>query len=565
MAPDRTGDTYRDTYDVVVIGAGAGGMAAACLAAARGLRVLLSEAAPQIGGTTAISGGMMWMPGNHVTSRAGAPDRAADARAYLAATVPLGANAAVREAFLAHASEAVADLEIRTELRFRPVRRYPDYYPDLPGASLGGRVLEAERFDARLLGADFALLRPPLPEFMLFGRMMVAREDLPSFLRVGRSWSATARVARLLAAYAGQRLRHPRGTTLVLGNALAGRLLLSLRRLGVTLRLGTSAVGLLARDGAIIGARLAGPEGGAMVRAARGVVLATGGFSHDAALRARLLPGASGSLSATVASDAGDGIRLGCEAGGRLESGNANHAFWVPASRYRRRNGSDGVFPHTVTDRGKPGLIAVNRAGRRFVNEALSYHEFVLAMLRDANAAPAWLVCDRDFLWRYGLGVVRPFALSLRWPIGSGYLLRGATIPALATAAGIDPDSLAATVARFNGDAARGEDPEFGRGGDAYQRHMGDASVVPNPCVRPILHPPFFAVRVEPADLGTATGLAVDASARVLGADGAPIPGLFACGNDMASVMNGAYPGPGITLGPALTFAYLAARRLADE
>lgn len=555
-----------DGYDVVVLGAGAGGMTAACVAAAEGLRVLVVEKSSLVGGTSAISGGMVWMPANAKMAEAGIDDSQEAARAYLAATVPETAHTALREAFLAHADAAVAYLEAHTALRLQPVRRYPDYYPDLPGATLGGRVLEAEPFDAAALGADFALLRPPLREFMLFGGMMVARADLPLFLRVGRSWPATRRVAGLLAAYAWQRLRYPRGTHLVLGNALTGRLLLSLRRLGVTLRLGVAATGLVRRGRAVAGVTLDTAGGVQTILVRKGVVIATGGFSHDTALRARFQPQAAAPLSATCPAATGDGIRLALAVDAALDTGNLQHFFWVPASRYRRPDGSDCIYPHTVADRAKPGLIAVNRHGRRFVNEAVSYHEFVLAMLRgaDAPSVPAWLICDRDFLWRYGLGAVRPFRLSLRQPIGSGYLVRADSPRALGAALGIDAEGLAATVADFNNAAERGEDPAFGRGGDAYQRHLGDALVTPNPCVRRIRRPPFYAVRVEPADLGTATGLRVDARARVLDAQDAPVPGLYACGNDMGSIMAGAYPGPGITLGPALTFGYLAARTIAS-
>lgn len=245
---------------------------------------------------------------------------------------------------------------------------------------------------------------------------------------------------------------------------------------------------------------------------------------------------------------------------------NADNAFWTPVSRFTRRDGSQGVFPHTVTDRGKPGVIAVNRSGRRFTNEAQSYHEFVRAMFRgdnDGPCIPAYLICDRRFLWRYGLGAVRPFALSLREYLRGGYLVRGQTIGALALALGIDAQTLAATLARYNEGARNGTDPEFGRGGDAYQRYLGDADHTPNPCVAPIEHPPFYAVAVHPGDLGTAAGLLADENARVLDGAGRPIDNLYACGNDMSSIMNGAYPGPGITLGPALTFGYLAAKHMA--
>ena len=257
------------------------------------------------------------------------------------------------------------------------------------------------------------------------------------------------------------------------------------------------------------------------------------------------------------------GAALALAARARLSSGSMRQGLWVPASTFVRRDGSTGVFPHTVTDRGKPGLIAVDRRGQRFVNEALSYHEFVKAQLK-SDAIPAFLLCDRRFLWRSGLGCVKPFALSVQRFIESGYLKRARTLGDLAAALGMPATALQETAARFNDGARRCVDAQFGRGSDIYQRHLGDADRQPNPCVAPIEHAPFYAVEVRPADLGMAAGLVTDASARVLDADDQPIAGLYACGNDMQSVMNGAYPGPGITLGPALVFGVIAARHAAQ-
>ncbi len=551
-----------DQFDVIVLGAGAGGMTAAAVAAAEHLRVLLLEKAPVVGGTTAISGGMVWIPNNPKMAAVGRSDSRADAETYLAGTIPGAADDKLRTAFLDHANEAIAYLEANTSVRLRPVQTYPDYYPDMPGATLGGRVLEPVPFDGRALGAEFNLLRKPLPEFMLFGGMMLERADVPHFRRAFRSPRSALRVARLLLRYARERCFLDRGATLCLGNALVARLLHSLRQLQVELRCASGAAGLVIEDGTAIGVTVAGRT----LHARRGIVIATGGFSHDPALRARLLPAKAGMTSAASPDNTGDGIRIGLTAGGQLGEGEAGNAFWTPVSCFRRPDGSDGVFPHILTDRAKPGMIAVNQAGVRFANEAVSYHAFVQAMFRADNVSPsipAYLICDRKALWTYGLGAVKPFTLSLRGPIESGYLVQADTIGALGVRLGIDSEALVRTVGGYNQDAVEGQDRAFGRGGDAYQRHVGDSDHAPNPCVAPIVTPPFYAVTLRPGDLGTSAGLVTDAAARVLGADGAPIRHLYACGNDMNSLMRGAYPGPGITLGPALTFGYLAARDIA--
>lgn len=554
-----------EAFDVVVVGAGAGGLTAAAIAAAEGRSVLLLEQAAVVGGTTAISGGMVWIPANHKAAAEGRPDSREAARTYLESTVP-GEDRTRLETFLAFGDEALRDLETRTALRLQPVPTYPDYYPDLPGATSGGRVLEPVPFDARALGPAFALLRDPLPEFMLFGGMMISRQDIPHLRRVARSPRSALHVAKLLLRYGFQRLQARRGTTLYLGNALAARLLRSALDRGVTIRTGTSVERLAADpNGVVSRLEVSDRSGRRWIEAHRGIVLATGGLSHDAELRGRYVPLRAGTLSATIApGSAPRGARLAAPLGAQLSAPTKDGAFWVPASTFTRRDGTRGIFPHTVTDRAKPGLIAVDATGRRFVNEAVSYHEFVRAQLAHADTAiPAWLICDRRFLWKYGLGKVRPFALSVAGDVAAGYLKRAERVADLARAIGVPEGALVETVRDFNIPAARGEDPAFGRGGDIYQKSLGDADHKPNPCVAPIVEPPFYAVAVYPADLGMSAGIATDARARVLGQDGSPIPGLFACGNDMASIMEGAYPGPGITLGPALTFGWLAGRAAA--
>jgi glycine/D-amino acid oxidase-like deaminating enzyme len=552
-----------EAYDVIVVGAGAGGMTAAAVAAAEGASVLVVEKTALIGGTTAWSGGMVWIPANAHMPGAGLADTPDNARQYLASTVPESANAELRDIFLQRGPEAIAYLEANTELRFQPVKLYPDYYPDLPGATAGGRVLEPVVFDGATLGGHFSRLKPPLPEFTLFGGMMVNRLDIPHLRNVGRSFKSTLRSLQLVSRYVWQRLHWPRGTTLHLGNALAARLYASLLAKGVEILFGASVDGLVVEDGRVAGLQLAGSS--ATLAARRGVVLATGGFSHDLELRQKLFPPAAGLISATNPAGRGDGLRLATAVDADLATDVADAAYWVPASVFRRDDGSQGVFPHTVTDRAKPGVIAVNVRGQRFVNEALSYHEFVRAMLRDANAGPDasfHLICDSRFLWTYGIGRIKPFTRRLAPYLQSGELKQAASIVALAREIGLEASALVATVDRYNEAARHGLDPQFGRGGTIYQRTLGDAGHKPNPCVAPIERAPFYALRIFPADLGTAIGLKIDGEARVLRNDGSVIAGLCACGNDMASIMNGNYPGPGITLGPALTFGYIAGKYL---
>lgn len=552
-----------NTYDVVIIGSGAGGMTAAAVAATCGLRAIVIEKTDCIGGTTAISGGMVWAPNTAKGSTVGGQDTPEQAAAYLEAVVGSKEGADLRRRYLAEAPKAIDFLERHTHVRLAPVPFYPDYYPDVPGATLRGRVLEPVPFDARELGGWFTLLRPPLPEFTLFGGMMVARADIAHFRNAFRSVRSTLRVLCLLARYGVDRVRFHRGTHLVLGNALAARLLKSLLDLNVSVRLNTTVTRLMLEGGRVVGVEAHSASGEVMRIGARlGVVLAAGGFSHNGDLRRQLLPAEAGDASAAAEGSTGDGLNLGRAAGGVVVGSNVNNAFWTPVSRFVRLGGERGVYPHTVTDRGKPGMLAVNKAGKRFTNEADSYHEFVQAMYRAHNqghAIPAYLICDRRALWKYGLGAVRPMAPRLGSYRRSGYLCEAPTLRALAQRLGVDADNLETTVAIYNRDAAEGVDTAFARGSNAYHKYVGDAANLPNPCMHPVKMPPFYAVALYPADLATAAGLWTSQGGEVLDGGGDPIAGLYACGNDMNSIMRGSYPGPGITLGPALVFGYLVA------
>lgn len=512
-------------------------MAAALAASIEGLDVLVCEKGAQVGGTAATSAGTLWI----------APD-AADAERYLDALIPEPEGRVLRKAYLAAGPRAIDYFQAKSEVKFVPAGMHPDYR-DAPGAAASGRAIVPVPFDGRLLGADFTRVRPPIAEFMLFGGMMVGKMDIATLLGAFHSPKHFIGAAALIARYAVDRLRYPRGTRLVMGNALVARLFFSLRSRGVPILFDTPLVDL-APDGAVIG-------NGQHITARKGVVLATGGLGRSD-LRRKLMRMPVMDYSLTCTTNTGEGVKAALKRGAATSTARGG-GLWTPVSATGRKD-ADGFFPHLILDRAKPGLIAVDAAGKRFVNEACSYHDFVEAMF-EANAIPAHLVCDATFVRRYGLGMIHPLTRNVRPYARSGYIACGGTLEELARSAGIDPDGLKRSVERHNGFVEGGADEDFGKGKAVLDRFNGDARYA-NPCIGPIADPPFCALKVWPGDLGTSDGLATNEHAQVLDTSGHPIHGLYACGNDMASIFRGTYPGPGITLGPALVFGYLAARHM---
>jgi 3-oxosteroid 1-dehydrogenase len=401
---------------------------------------------------------------------------------------------------------------------------------------------------------------------MVLGGMMVGKNDIPFLLKPFQSVGAFFHVAGLLLRHLSDRLRHCRGTRLVMGNALVARLLMSLKRQDVPILYDTRLVELVRVGGAVIGALVEGPGGKQHVRARHGVVLAAGGIGWNAGLRAELFPPTAQQLSLAPTKNAGEGIEAARRLGGALDDKVASAGLWMPCSILKRPDGTTSVYPHIVLDRAKPGLIAVNGAGRRFVNEADSYHDFCLGMLRshqDVPSVPSYLLCDRRFIADYGIGLIHPGTRKLQRFIDAGYLIEAQTLQALATQIHVDAAVLEQTVARHNRYAVTGNDEDFGRGSSDLNRVNGDPTNLPNPCMKEIGPGPYYAVAVYPADLGSSAGLRTDSDGRVLSQDEEPIAGLYACGNDAVSIFRGAYPGPGATLGPALVFAWRAAMHAA--
>ncbi|TKT78445.1 FAD-dependent oxidoreductase [Aquamicrobium sp. LC103] len=556
--------------DVLVVGSGAGGLSTAVSAAHRRLNVLVVEKEPVFGGTSARSGGWMWIPGNAPAKRAGVEDSAEKARIYLQHEAGEHFDAARVDAFLEAGPRAVEFYEEETSLQFDLGPTFADYHPDAPGGMDGGRSIVARPFDGRELGPEIKRLRPPLAEITFLGMMIGSGKELLHFFNVTRSPVSAYYVGKLFLKFLRDMVFHGRPMRLMNGNALVARLAKSCFDKGVPIWTRASVRELVKDEtGRVTGAIVDTAEGPVRVHASKGVVLAAGGFPQDPVRRKEMFPhAASGYEHASPAppGNIGDGLRLGEAAGGTVETELPNAAAWVPISRPVKPDGTLGTFPHFV-DRSKPGVIAVTRSGRRFVNEANSYHDFCQAMIarcrEEDSEICAFFIADHGVLRKYGLGYVKPAPVPYRQHVNNGYLIQGATIEELARKIGADPTGLRRTIETFNGYARKGEDPEFGKGSTSYNRSLGDPDHKPNPCVAPIEKGPFYAVKLVVGDLGTFAGMRCNENAQVLNGDGRPIGGLYSVGNDAASIMGGNYPGGGITLGPAVTFGYIAARHMA--
>ncbi|RJG46159.1 FAD-dependent oxidoreductase [Mesorhizobium sp. DCY119] len=562
----------REVVDVLVVGSGAGGLSAAVAAAHRGLQVIVTEKEPVFGGTTARSGGWMWIPNNAPGKRAGIKDSVEKARTYLKHETGEHYDSARVDAFLEAGPKAVEFFESNTSLQFDLGPTFADYHPTAPGGMDAGRSIVARPFDGRNLGKEIKRLRPPLREITVLGMMIGSGKELLHFFNVTRSPISALYVTRLVAKFALDVAFHGRAMRLMNGNALVARLAKSAFDKKVPIWTDSPVKSLIHDEsGRVTGAVVNRPCGPVEVHARKGVVLAAGGFPQDAVRRKETIPHAPSGhehISPAPPGNTGDGLRLGESVGAIVDTSLPNAAAWVPISRPPMRDGLLGTFPHFV-DRSKPGVIAVTRSGRRFVNEAHSYHDFCQAMIKrcaeeggsDAEIA-AWFVGDHRAFRKYGLGFAKPAPVPYKHLIEKGYLYRGKTLADLASQIGADPDEFERTVARFNSHAVGGEDPEFGKGSTAYNRSLGDPAHKPNPCVAPIRDAPYYAVRLYVGDLGTFAGLKTNEYAQVLDKKGKPISGLYSAGNDAASIMGGNYPGGGITLGPAITFGYIAARHM---
>ncbi len=556
---------WDDSCDVLVVGSGAGAMTAALRAHDLGLQVRVVEKSDRFGGTSAISGGGIWIPCNHRIAAVGGQDSAEEAIRYIHAVTHGEIDDGRIEAYVEHGHRAIEYLEQHSRVRFEAQAAYADYYPEVDGGKPGFRSMDPLPFDARQLGEDFQCLREPSPGTLMMGRMTMTMKEARVLLCRGPGWlGLTMRVLWRYWRDLGWRMRSRRDRFLTLGNALVAALRCSLKDRNVPLTLNCRLERLIEENGRVVGAELVRDGRPWRLQARRGVVLGAGGFERNQVMRAQYHPQPSRSdWSATPPYNTGDAIRAGQQLGAATAL--MEHSWWAPTTHVEGEEKQRALF----VERTLPGCIMVNSAGERFVNEAAPYTDIVYAMYENnregATSVPCWLIFDADFRRKYPCGALLPgYAMpDSRLPKHLlSYFHKADSLQELAGKIGVDTAGLMRTLDRFNPMAEAGQDLDFHKGDSLFDRYYGDPTVQPNPCLAPLVKAPFYAVRIDAGDIGTKGGLLTDVHARVLRDDRAPIDGLYAIGNSAASMMGRTYPGAGSTIGPAMVFGFRAAEHI---
>jgi 3-oxosteroid 1-dehydrogenase len=541
------------SFDFVIVGGGVGGLTAAITAKLAGLRPLLLEKTPLIGGSSVLSGGVLWLPNNPLMAREGVADSREDGLRYLANFVredDVASTPARREVFVDTVQPLVEMLEAQG-MKFLRCPGYSDYYDQLPGGCAAGRSIEAKFFDANRLGAWKARFRAPsisLPVYTGEGARL---------MRVGVTLDGKTMAAKVAGRLVWSKLT---GRTLYgNGGALQGRLLEIALRLGVDIWTDAPLVDLDMSNGRVEGVHISHEGKPVTVRAKRGVLVAAGGFARNRSMRERYQRHPiTDEWTRANPGDTGEAIEAMARAGAKLSL--MDESWWVMSFIVPGEEPVQ-IVPELV----KPHGLLVDKSGKRFVNEAAPYMEVgraCYARNTTVPAIPAWLAMDARARRRYFFGFHPPGAMP-RDLLAKGWIKRDGTLAGLARQCGIDPAGLEAQVARFNGFCETGVDEDFGRGSNAYQRFYSDPTVKPNPTLGTIAEPPFWAVPLVPGDVGTCGGAVANENAEVLRADGSAIPGLYAAGNCTAPLAGPHYIGAGLSIAASSLFGYIAANRAA--
>ena len=550
-------------FDVIVVGSGAGALLTAVRAFDQGLKTLVVEKMALAGGTSAISGGGIWIPDNHDMPKAGLKDSQDVAFGYVKACARGLASDDRVLAYVEtarHMARYLADIGVP----YRCMPHYSDYYPAIEGALPGGRTMDPVDFNAAKLGLDgLAVLRPTNPGQLIFGRMNINAFQARTMLAREKKakWMLMGIMARYFLDYPW-RNKTRRDRRLTGGQALVGGLLTALRKRKIPLWLNTPMESLVTEGGRVTGIVVQKDGQSLQLSARKGVVLGAGGFERNQAMREQYLPKPTNQGWTATPPDAntGDTIRAGAAAGAQLHL--MEHTWGVPTMEVPKEE----KFRPLFVERSVPGCMVVNALGQRFLNESGPYPEFQQAMFANhaqtGGAIPAWIVFDATFRANYPIGPLMPGSAVPDSRMRKSWLntvyWKGETLEELAAQIGVDPAGLKASAARMTEFARTGKDLEFDRGGNVFDRYYGDVNVSPNPNLAPINKGPFYAMKLHPGDIGTKGGLLTDRDARVLDGAGNVIDGLYCIGNNSASVMGPAYPGAGSTLGPAMTFGYRA-------
>jgi 3-oxosteroid 1-dehydrogenase len=554
---------WQKEVDVLVIGSGAGGLLSALVASHNHADVLIVEKEKLWGGTSATSGAGIWIPASDQAKAAGFEDKTSDAFKYVRKLSAKNVPDANIRAFVDNAAPMLRWLGEHSSIEYHAFP-YPDYHAENPGGSPSGfRTHMPSPIDGKRLGKDVETLRFASPAACLFGYLNWHFDEtyIMLFRAPGWWWHLTKSLARYWFDWPF-RFKSRKDRRLTLGNALVGGLRIALKERNVPLWLNSPMETLILDKGKVTGAVICKDGESIRIKANKAVILAAGGFDKNQAMRDEHAPlYRNAQYSGGTGGNTGDSIRAGQDIGAQtlnLQSTWAAPVFYVP--------GEPGGRLSTI-ERALPGCIMVNQNGKRYLNEAASYHITGQAMARrekeHGDASPTWFVFDHTYRHLYPAGPVYP--LMPDWMHRGevrAMLKSGRTIEELAGEINVDPARLAATVERFNAYAAKGEDPDFHRGDAAYDKMYGDPRVTPNPCLRPLSKGPFYALPMYPGDIGTNGGLLTNDKAQVIGKGGKPVPGLYAIGNNAASAMGESYPGAGVTIGPAMTFGFVAAKHI---